>query len=449
MKTKNNGKNKLVIILMSILTSMLIQSTGYAREASLVPHPAITSSMSMKGDHQLGAWGEGIGRGWMETQGYEVHDPRMGNTGIDSLGIKRNKLGEITEVRITEIKTRTDKLATLSDLEETVDGKQMSRSWSKARLRELAKLQDEVGEAARFALDNFDDTNKVSRQLNSYDVKHNRYMVSNMVDLPGGKVKLVVASGPHKITKVLGDLAKHSSNARVSMWAKEQLKNYDKIKGWKLPKVDNKVVKKTAQKITRNSPNLAKAGTVTKNSSKLAKVGKNTARVAGRIAGPIAVAVEAGLVLDRSDKIEAKVENGKITRKEAGKKHAGSIGAVGGGVGGGIAGAWSGCGAGAAIGTAICPVVGTAIGAGIGGVVGGVGGGMAGDAAGKWVGEKAAESSKNIRDAANWTGKKFNNACDSLKRSARSAGKNIERNTNKAKREIIKGWFSLKRALTW
>ena len=435
MNKRVNFRNKTITLSASLLAFTLIQTSGYAREGSLVPHPAITSSIGMKGDHQLGDWGEGIGRGWMETQGYEVHDPRTGKTGIDALGVKRNKLGEITEVRITEIKTRTDKLASLSDLEETVDGKQMSRSWSKARLRELAKSQDEVGEAARFALDNFDDTNKVSRQLNSYDVKNNRYMVSNVVDSPGGKMKLTeVATG--RTTDVLKDLIKRSKNLKIASWAKEQVNNYDKIKNWKLPKVANKVVKNIAPKVAKNSAHLAKAG-------------KSIARVAGKAMGPAAVLVEGGLILNRSDEIEAKVENGQITRKEAGKKHAGSIAAVGGGVGGGIGGAWGGLATGAAIGTAICPGVGTAIGGGIGAVAGGVGGGMAGDAAGKWIGEKAAESSKSIRDAANWSGRKMNNACDSVTETATAAGNQIKRSSRAASREIQKGWTSVKNCFSW
>jgi hypothetical protein len=163
---------------------------------------------------------------------------------------------------------------------------------------------------------------------------------------------------------------------------------------------------------------------------------KGIAQAAGKIAGPAGALVETGLLLHRRDEKEAEVEKGEITRKEAGKKHAGSIVAVGGGVSGGIGGALGGAKVGGAIGTAICPWIGP------------VGGGMFEDTDGKWIGEKAAASSKNIRDAVNWSGRKMNNACDSVTETATAAGNQIKRSSRAASREIQKGWTSVKNCFT-
>jgi hypothetical protein len=98
--------------------------------------------------------------------------------------------------------------------------------------------------------------------------------------------------------------------------------------------------------------------------------------VAGKIARPVAIAVDAGRLANAYNQDGNKI--GKNTIRTGGS--------VAGGWGGAAAGAWGGAKAGAIIGTFVGGPAGTAVGGLIGGIVGGIGGAFLGS----WAGEKAA-----------------------------------------------------------
>lgn len=100
----------------------------------------------------------------------------------------------------------------------------------------------------------------------------------------------------------------------------------------------------------------------------------------------IGTLLTAGVAAKEVADTEQKVKSGQITKAEARKEQAGTIGEAGGALAGGAAGAKMG----AVIGTFIAPGIGTAV----GGVLGGVIGSIAGAWGGKKAGTAAAEAAK-------------------------------------------------------
>ena len=178
----------------------------------------------------------------MESRGFKVFqpDPKIGSQGIDALGRKKDASGNIIQVKLSEVKTRKDYLAGEADLIDTKTGKQMSSRWVKPRLTELAKRSDEVGDAARFGLLNFDNQKKVSRELISYDVFNDKYRISNITETNGKLNLSEVSSG--KTNTVLKDLSNRSRSSKTSNWLDEQIRNYEQIK--------NKIFSEKAKKST-------------------------------------------------------------------------------------------------------------------------------------------------------------------------------------------------------
>jgi len=118
-----------------------------------------------------------------------------------------------------------------------------------------------------------------------------------------------------------------------------------------------------------------------------ATAAKTLAKV-GKVAGGVAVAVDAGVRIYEAKEVEDAYARGEITQEERNLAHAKNVAGCAGGWGGAWAGAQAGGTAGAAIGTLICPGIGTTI----GGAVGGIGGAIGGYFAGEKVGEAAAEA---------------------------------------------------------
>lgn len=108
----------------------------------------------------------------------------------------------------------------------------------------------------------------------------------------------------------------------------------------------------------------------------------------GKVAGPAAVAIDAGLRLQRVEKVEEAYRRGEITATQRNIEHAKNVGGCVGGWGGAYVGAEAGAGVGATIGTAICPGPGTVI----GGVIGGILGAIGGYSVGEKIGEAGAEA---------------------------------------------------------
>jgi hypothetical protein len=98
--------------------------------------------------------------------------------------------------------------------------------------------------------------------------------------------------------------------------------------------------------------------------------------VAGKIARPVAIAVDAGRLANAYSQDGNRIGRNTIR----------TGGSIAGGWGGAAAGAWGGAKAGAVIGTFVGGPVGTAVGGLIGGIVGGIGGAFLGS----WAGESAA-----------------------------------------------------------
>lgn len=111
-------------------------------------------------------------------------------------------------------------------------------------------------------------------------------------------------------------------------------------------------------------------------------------RTLGKVAGPAAVAIDAGLRLQRMEEVEQAYRRGEITATQRNIEHAKNVGGCVGGWGGAYAGAEAGAGVGATIGTAICPGPGTVIGGLIGGILGAIGGYSVGEK----IGEAGAEA---------------------------------------------------------
>jgi hypothetical protein len=220
-----------LLLILNFICSGAFARGSFPRDVNLVSHPLIERSLEYKTPKiQLGAWGETIARGSMKSRGVKVFqpDPKIGSKGIDALSIKKDASGNIKQIKLSEVKTRKDYLAGEADLTDTKTGKQMSNRWVKPRLTELAKRSDEVGDAARFGLLNFDNQKKVSKELISYDVLNDKYKVSNITDT-NGKLNLSGVNSD-KTTRVLKDLSNRSSSSKISNWAKEQIADYDKIK---------------------------------------------------------------------------------------------------------------------------------------------------------------------------------------------------------------------------
>lgn len=126
-------------------------------------------------------------------------------------------------------------------------------------------------------------------------------------------------------------------------------------------------------------------------------------RTAGRVAVPVAVAVDAGLRVNEGLNIERRFDAGELTQEQREVEHARNAAGMAGGWGGALVGAKLGAMGGGAAGTAVAPGPGTAIGgvAGCvaGGVAGYVGGEAAAEAAAEWAVERVHAAGTTIADA--------------------------------------------------
>lgn len=145
-------------------------------------------------------------------------------------------------------------------------------------------------------------------------------------------------------------------------------------------------LKSASRAVTQAEKGLAASRTGASAASKMANRGATIAaeeaagmRTLGKVAAPIAVAVDAGLRIWEANEVEEAYQRGEITRAERDLQHAKNVTGYIGGWAGAWAGAEMGGCAGAAIGTAICPGLGTAIGGFVGGLAGAVGGYFAGE----------------------------------------------------------------------
>lgn len=135
------------------------------------------------------------------------------------------------------------------------------------------------------------------------------------------------------------------------------------------------------------------------------------ARVASKVAIPIAVAVDVGLRVNEGTTIERRFAEGELTQQEREVSHAKNAAGMVGGWGGALAGAKLGAMGGGAAGSCVAPgpgtVIGGAAGAVVGGVVGYFGGEAAAETAAEWTVKKVHQAGTTISEAASTVG----NAC--------------------------------------
>ena len=89
----------------------------------------------------VGHWGENIADQSLRLRGYsDVREVKSGAQGIDRIGLRRNAAGEVTGVRIVEVKVHRG--SNLARLGETSHGRQMSRAWLAQKFRQMRNSPD-------------------------------------------------------------------------------------------------------------------------------------------------------------------------------------------------------------------------------------------------------------------------------------------------------------------
>jgi hypothetical protein len=341
--------------------------------AKAVSHPlfAIDSTRSS------GLWKRGIERHgeslatrslWL--RGYEVLDGKLaGNKGIDLIGIKRDAVGTLTDVRLVEVKTHYGNGK--PRLAETQHGIQTSRKWFTDR---LMKLRSRGGEGRSLALE-------ISRFRKSSGLPIERLGEVHDIKLRAGNyiirdpVTLVERAGPISIPSLLNQVAEKLPADRP--WALQHLAHADQISDARMAQwVTSTPSSRALERIV--------TGPVASIEAKQAFRGSRRvlARAAGRVALVVAILMDAHEIYGHV----REYRNGRLTRQEFVIAMARS--------GGGIAGAWTGAAGGAWVGAWIGGFGGPVawITVPVGGALGGAAGGIAGYFGGSYLGEAGAQA---------------------------------------------------------
>ncbi len=110
-------------------------------------HPMAMAKLPENSTAQLGEFGEGFGKLTYKLRGYDVASGQSGANGIDLIAIKRAPDGTLSDVRIVEVKTRT--AGDVTELPETLKGRQLSDEWTDNALEKLANTNGPGADLAK------------------------------------------------------------------------------------------------------------------------------------------------------------------------------------------------------------------------------------------------------------------------------------------------------------
>ncbi|MSR19339.1 MAG: hypothetical protein EXS00_09325 [Phycisphaerales bacterium] len=199
-------------------------------DPGVVAHPALALTESAA-SRQLGAFGESFVHAGFQARGFEVFNGNVGVNGIDRIAVKRAAWGELTDIRIIEVKTRQ----ALPDyaLQYTKNsGRQLSNEWigngldrivaghDDPTLRNLAK---EI--QARWKAN----PSLLRRELHSIAVDSNKYIISSVEGVGAAEARVAARIAENRLTGLLGELSRRGTSTATRAAASKHLAQFDQL----------------------------------------------------------------------------------------------------------------------------------------------------------------------------------------------------------------------------